>query len=757
MIELFINNERLDMGDTVVTFRKAQQLNGVQDRYSFSNNFDLPPTSKNKRLLNISYLPNSKAKSMTAGYDVDVVVNGCIFLKNQKLKVQKETEKSIPVYVLFSDSYLTTQLKTLPVNSVDTGVLYAKTLPSYLGHNGPFNNFARTAYLSAQELSGFVVVNETPILYNLVGFVKKIMLQFGYTPFGDFFEDAELAKYYFNPNVGIYESDGIARKPLLDVNVNCQAFLADVLTTFNAFAVISDVDKNINIALWKNIEAIKSDFVDYSTKFVDFEEYSFSGGLAKKNTLEYASSLPSYNSFFENNKSVEEQTSYLKSDFGAGNMGLFSDQETVTIRTNLETQDAKIFRLYKFESTFADRNVYYNGNPSTRAVYAAYSPNIFDIWQNFHQAYCRNIALPTIANLTFRYDAIFLNAFKMTEIFYVKQLASYWLPLELSFSTKKDAVKVRALMIEKTHVDIPIIYDRSVSVNFGEIITIPDASSLYSASNISPLSDLKVVNFDKTKNRVYITGSDNAEVEIVSFPTLIDVKTKFKIRIEHTEVPNKKSSSDLQFQLISLEGGESRVGKLTIRHNGYVNYKSEFLPVAPGTVYNYGKTNVSDFTIWFNQSAQAINVKNIPHTLAPAQGSFEVEATAVNAFKVFTLDKSMQNIKATFRMVNAKYYCSNRGGSATARTSVTFEIWKNGAYLSTIHTGGAVDRFKTVAGNYEESNVLKTLSFSGAAGDTFSIFGRVHGSKDNALSSEMDGHIIFKDIKWSFECSEQAL
>lgn len=758
MIEIFINNERLDMGDSVVTFKKAQQLNGIQNQYSFSNNFELPQTSKNRRLLNISYLPNSKAKSMTVGYNADIVLNGCIFLKNQSLKVQKETKKGIPVFILYTDSYLITQLKALPVSSINTGILYAKTLSSFTGHNSPNSTIARTGYISAQSVSGFVVAEEVPILYNLVGFVKKIALQFGYTFFGDFFEDAELAKYYFNPNVGIYENDGVARKPALDPNINCQTFLLNVLTAFNAFADISDVDKSINISLWKNIEGIKSEFKDYSDKFVDFEEYLFTGGLAKKNIIEYANSLPYYNSFFENNKSVVDQANYLKSTFGAGNMALFSDQETVVARVNLEANDPGVFRLYKFENGIVNRTIYSNSTAQTRGVYQVYSPNMLEIWQNFHQAYCRNISLPTIANLTFAYDAIFINSIKMQEVFYIKQLSTYWLPLELNFSTKKDFVKIKALMIEKIKVDAPIIYDKSVSVNFGETVTVPDASGfLYAASNISPLSSIKVIDYNRTKNKIYITGTDNVEVEIVSFPTLIDVRDQFKIRFEHVEVPNAKSSSDFQFQLISEEGGESRVGKITVRHNGYVNYKSEFLPVSPGTEYVYGKDDIADFTIWFNQSAKAINIKNIPNTLAPAQGSFEDEAAAVNAFKVFTLTKSQANIKATFRMLHAKYSCSNRGGSATARTAVTFEIWKNGAYLNTIHSGGVIDRFKNSAGFAEESNILKTLNFSGNAGDTFSIFGRIHGSKDTAISNKMDGHIFFTDINWSFECSEQAL
>ena len=80
MIKIIVDNEELDIDErSIVTFKKSQQLNGIQNQYSFSNNINLPKTAKNQRLLKINYLPNSKAKSMAVGYSCDVILTVVYF------------------------------------------------------------------------------------------------------------------------------------------------------------------------------------------------------------------------------------------------------------------------------------------------------------------------------------------------------------------------------------------------------------------------------------------------------------------------------------------------------------------------------------------------------------------------------------------------------------------------------------------------------------------------------------------------------
>jgi hypothetical protein len=249
--------------------------------------------------------------------------------------------------------------------------------------------------------------------------VSKIITKLGYNFEGDFFEDPLVAEYWFNPNLGVFAEDS-----LFDKNLNTYQFLQNVLKTFNAYIEVSDSSKNIGVYLWKNIERIKSNFVDYSEKYVKYEDYIFEGGLAKKNTLEYTDSADFYNGYFENNKSIVDQTNYLKSDFGAGSMRLFDDLEIqedgrVPLRDIGFTGEPTAINLYRFENTTSLVSVYYLGINNPVNMYKAFSPNILELYNRFHFEYTKNISLPTVANLTFRYDAIFLANFKMQEVYFI--------------------------------------------------------------------------------------------------------------------------------------------------------------------------------------------------------------------------------------------------------------------------------------------------------------------------------------------------
>lgn len=754
MIKIIIKNEELDIDTAaVVTFKKSQQLNGIQDLYSFSNNFNLKDSAKNRRLLGINYLPNSKAKSMTQGYDVDVVLNGCIFLKRQKLKVQKETPGAIPVYLIFADNLFVASAKNILLSQINTGANYAKTINQFRNRNTPNNVKARTAAISAQDSSGLIVVEEVPILLNVKELVISIFTQMGWGYTGDILTDVDFGNYYTSPNVGVYGDDGL---PAFDVTKTVYAFMLDVLETFNGYIEVSGSSKMIGFYLWKNIEGLKKNFVDYSGKFVDFEEYAFEGGLAKINTVSYSDSPDYYNGFFDNNKSIVEKTEYLKSNFGAGSLRLFADQEinpdtSIPLRVAGETTEPKVMNLFRFEEAASAVRVYYLGVANDLNVYKAYSPNILELWQIFHQAYCKNIALPTIGRLKFRYDALFLSEFKMGQVFFIKQLATYWLPMELNFTTKKDEVKVKAIMIEKTPLDVPIVFDQNLSVGFYGETFILDVFALYSAANVSPAQTMIITAADLTKNEIWING-----VQVLAFPTSVTVAAGFELKVVNIEPDNVKSNSDVLFQFVSQEGGVSRVGKINVAHNGYANFLSEFEPADMLTEYNYGQDNTADFAFWFNQGQAMLTAINIPDTLNVALGVESSQAAALNAFKIIESDRA-QLITVNFHADYLRYTCSNRGGTATARTNVTFEVWRNGAQALVIHSNGVIDRYKTTSSDISELNINKTATLSVAAGDTLAFFGKVTGGKERAASAAMNGRVYFRGITWKFSCSEQLI
>ena len=751
MIQIFINNEELDLDSkTLVTFKKSQQLNGIQNQYSYSNNINLDDSSKNRRLLGINYLPNSKAKSMTQGYSCDIVLNGCIFLKKQTLKVQKESKGKIPVYLIFTDNFFIAKSKETALNLISLNSNYEKSLVNFIATNGA-SGLLRTAPISAQDQSSLVVVEEVNPLLHIKTMMQLVVSGLGYNFEGDFFIDTEIEKYYTNANVGIYATDG---QPYFDPNLTVYDFIVYVLKTFNGFIDVSDSTKSAGIYLWKNIETIKKNFVDFSTYFVDFTEYSFEGGLSKKNTMTYSSSPDFYNGYFENNKSIVETSEYLKSDFGAGSQRLFDDQEleedgTILPRVVGETSEPSTLNIYRFEETLSEVAIYYGGVKSLQNMYRAFSPNIFEIYTNFHSAYTKNISLPTIGNFTFKYDAIFLARLKMQQVFFIKQLSTYWLPLELNFSTAKDKVSIKSLMIQKTALDIPIIFDANVSVGFYGIFVFPNANILYSALNKSPQSIFVVQSFDTTKNKVFITGSDNVRTEILSLPYTINVKTKFILEIENKDPINQKDNSDLLFQFISEEGGVSRIGKINIQHNGTANFISEFRSTLD-TDFTYIRNDVDFFYQLVNYSSKINTPINIPDTLLPSTGN-----GTITDFKVLRFQKT-QYVKCTLNIGNAIYKCSNRGGTARAEVKAQFNVYQNGYFLKTIHSNGAVDRFRTVSlVTTTETNIKKDFWFNVDAGDEISIGILLTGSEESRIGSgTMDGEVIFRNITWRFECTE---
>jgi hypothetical protein len=746
MIKLFVNNEELDIDlDSVVTFKKSQQLNGVQELYSYSNNFNLKNSSKNRRLLGINYLPNSKAKSMTAGYDVDVVLNGCIFLKKQKLKVQKETEAAIPVYLIFTDSFFTAKAKAVLMSQIDTGVVYQKSLVNFTELNAPSNTYFRTAPISAQDTSGIVSVEESVALINLKEFILRIITQLGYACIGDILTDTQLPDYYISSNVGWYGVDGT---PQFEDRLTVYDFLLNFLKTFNGYVEVSDSSKTIGVFLWKNIEAVKSRFVDYSSKYVSYTEYSFEGGLANKNYLTYADSPEFYNGFFDNNKSLVERSEYLNSGFGAGSLRLFKDQELdetglLPLRQVGEITDPQTINIFRFEDVITSVKVYYQGVGSYVSGYLAFSPNIFEIWQRFHQSYCRNIALPTLAMLKFRYDAVFLANFKMQEVFFLKQLATYWLPLELNFTTKKDEVRVKALMIEKLQADIPIVFDQSLSVDFYGQVSIIDVFALYAAYNISPAATMIVTAADLTKNQLFINNT-----QVLSFPTAVDVSAAFEFKVLNIEPFNVKSNSDVLFQFVSEEGGVSRIAKINIAHNGRANFLSEFRST-PGEKFTYTKNSPDAFRRYLNYSGKVTTPINIPITFAPLVGDVSGSgSTAPTAFKVlqFERNSSVQVDLSIGLMTLSCFSLLNK----TSRVKATFFIWKNGERFLTVYAQG-ISHNRETNKRVDFANVAASRTFTAAANDSILISVSFLLETD----SQVVGSIELTDIVWKFRVSEQ--
>jgi len=387
-------------------------------------------------------------------------------------------------------------------------------------------------------------------------------------------------------------------------------------------------------------------------------------------------------------------------------------------------------------------------------LYKAFSPNILEIWQTFHRAYCDNIALPTIAQLNFRYDALFLSEFKMGQVFYLKQLATFWLPMELNYSTKKDGVKIKSIMIEKTRADVPVVFDQNLSVDFYGEVFILDIFALYAAFNVSPAATMLIVGADLTKNNIFVNG-----VQVLAFPTSIGVHGPFELRVENIEPVNVKSNSDILFQFVSDQGGISRVAKINVAHNGRANFVSEFRS-EHDTLYSYGQNDVDGFTRYLNYSAKITTPINIVDTLAPQIGDISavifvgIPRPPVE-FNILDFDRA-STVTAQLTVEYLRLKVSNRGGGAEARTKIYFRLFKNGVFLKDVHTAAAIDSKKSGDTTIEYLNVNKSTTFNVLAGDVIAMAVYINGSEEDRIGSgTMDGSVALKNINWKFLVTEQ--
>lgn len=755
MIKIYLNNELLDTEPSnVVTFKKSQQLNGVQDLYSFSNTFNLKDSSKNRRLLKINYLPTSKAQPLTVGYDVDVVFSGCIFLKKQKLKVQKETPTGIPVYLVFTDNNFLAKAKNITLNQIGLGSQYDKTLPEFLANNAP-SGYIRTAPISAQDVSGFSVIEEIPQLLNVKTSVTKIFDFLGYSYSGDILTDTDLPDYFMSPDVGVY---GPEAKPTFSATLTVYDFIIQFLSTFNGYIEVSDSSRSIALNFWKNIETIKDSFVDYSDKYIGFKEYTCTGGLAKKNSISYSGSPDFYNGYFDNNKSIEESKVYLTSKFGAGTLRLFDDQElqddgTLELRSIGETTEPQNINIFRFEDVQKSTPVYSNGVLSYIDLYRAFSPNILEIWQKFHKKYCDNIALPTTGAFTFRYDALFLSEFKMSEVFFIKQLSSFWLPMELNFNSKKEEVQIKSLMIQKTAVDAPEIFDFNISMGFfGEVI-INNINLLYSALNTSPADTIIITAADLTKNNIFVNG-----IQILALPTPIDVSTSFEIVVQNIDPINQIDSSNILFQFISEEGGVSRIATLNVAHNGRADYVSVFRST-PGQKFTFERSFIpipqsGSVNTRLNYSSQVSTQLDIPYSFAPAVG--EIPGTEPpNLFKVLEFQRSGP---VKIELFLGKLYMYSEGNFGNAKLKLSFYIWKNGVGAGGLYSVYVEDNPTAGGRSFYVENIYSQITINAQAGDVILIEALAEMSISNRqplVTRPMYAKVEITDCTWKFSKSEQ--
>ena len=580
-IEIFRKGFRFDIKpDQVVTFKKSQNLNGIQDRYAYSNTVSMEKTANNKKLLELFDLPTNKVGSLMNGYEVDIVLNGAINLRNQTLKIQKENKETVETYLLYTDNALVVKLKETYINSVASGYKYKKTISDFIDKN---------VFVESQQKSGLHVIEEMPLLINAQELLRKVFTDSNYTVFGDFFEEGSLfADYFVAPNKGIYQvysgsGDGFA--PSFDPMLDAFTFLNGILAYFNCYADVDDTYRTVVVNRWTNLEAYRANYIDYSRFYVDYQDYLFQSKLAKRNELKYSDSGTAYDSFFANNLSSEGKATYLSSVFGTGTLNIFDDSKlevggNIPVRPNGAVGEISAVRMFKKSNLPITANVYVGGIATPVTNYQAFPVSMQTVYTDFHKDYTDFILTPLVTNLKFRYDAIMAADFSLTKVFFVEQLSSYWIPLEINFSTKKDLITVKAMLIKKRKVESPTLYNlNSVLLNFKEKALFPLTSllSMYPMPpNKYPWDIIIFKSYNQDLNRLYV---NDVLITAASLPQAFNIADLSSIKFEAnkaTDTVADRNSDSFYIQAVDTNGGVSNEAYINVVHTGVASLESNF-------------------------------------------------------------------------------------------------------------------------------------------------------------------------------------
>jgi hypothetical protein len=740
MIEIFRKGFRLDINpQQIITFKKSQNLNGIQERYAYSNTIPLDKTANNKKLLELFDLPTNKVSSLMNGYEVDVVLNGSIQLRNQTLKIQKESLDKIDTYLLYSDNALVIKLKEQYLNAVTSGFLYKKTVLDFVAKST--GTTSRTAFVETQDKSGLFVIEEMPILLQLQEVIKLIFTQNNYGVFGDFFvANNDISQYYISPNQGKYQVyDGVSAGfvPNFDPNLNAFDFLSQTLAFFNCYAEVDDTYKTVVINRWTNLDQYKTNYVDYSKYFVNYTDYTFQSKLAKRNEMTYSDSGSLFNSFFPNNLSGQDKAVYLNSAFGAGSLMIFDDSDiqddlTIPVRANGSVGEISAVRIFKISSYNINSKLYVNGNETSTTNKKALSVSMLDVYNSFHKDYTDFILTPLIVNIQFKYDTILAAEFSLTKVFFIEQLSSYWIPLEVNFSTKKDLMTVKAMLIKKRKVPSPTLNNfNSVFLDFKEKAFFPLAylNSMYPMPpNEYPWDVVIFRSYDQNKNTLYVNDIAVPALTLPQAFSLADiVSIKFEANKPSDTLPDTNTDS-LYLQAIDTNGGVSNEAYITIKHTGLANFESNFNQPNP---FLYSRNDFDAGNIWVNLATYYVGLKpNINNTVTSAD-LISNSSGPNDTFNLIQATQTYGNIKVKINPFTI-FLRTENNGIGKARAYFQLYIDYNGLVtpLQLLEVSTADNQSKTVV----TPQIIRTIP-SLASGGKIRVYGYYRFDNRRGLNS----------------------
>jgi hypothetical protein len=748
MIEIKKQGFRFDIDPTqVVTFKKSQNLNGIQARYAYSNTISMDKTANNIKLLELFDLPTNKVTSLMNGFTVDVVLNNSVQLRNQTLTVQKETKLKVETYLLYSDNALVVKLKEVYVNDLVADLKYKKNLPDWAAMR--LNPLARTAFTETQAKSGLYIIEEMPLLINMREIIRRMFEGIGYTVFGDFFlPGGPAGEYFVAPNQGtyqVYSGSGEGFSPTFDTNLDAFSFLSQVMTFCNSYADVDDTYRTVVINQWTNLDNYKTNFVDYSKYFVDYQDFTFQSKLARRNDMTYADSDETYNSFFPNNLSSQDSTVYLASKFGAGALNIFDDDTlnddgTIPVRPNGVLGETSAIRIFKIAPEFRQLQMFIGGVAFPIGGLVARPVSMREVYTEFHKDYIDFILTPVVQNILFNYDAILADTFSLTRVFFIAQQSSYWIPLEINFSTKKDEIKIKAMLIKKRKVPSPILNDfNSVLLNFKERAVFPleYLRSMYpEPPNAYPWDVIVFKRYDQNINSLYV---NDVLVTSASLPRAFALSSVVSIKIEAnkaSDITPDKNTASIYLEAIDTNGGISNEAFINVKHTGRASLESNF--AQSDTALHYQRLGFDRGNVWFMPFNYVVGLKpNLNNTISSAVQKLN-ETGPDSSFDLLSIAEQYDSLQVTIRPFTL-YLKTQSNGKGKARATAKIILFDGVAERQLKEYGSADNMEQTF--NVPE---LKATILNPAIGAKIRVY--IWQAYDNRKGSNSGSMNVFTDV-----------
>ena len=266
--------------------------------------------------------------------------------------------------------------------------------------------------------------------------------------------------------------------------------------------------------------------------------------------------------------------------------------------------------------------------------------------------------------------------FSLTKVFFVEQLASYWIPLEINFSTKKDLITVKAMLIKKRKVESPTLYNlNSVLLNFKEKALFPLTSLLAMypiPPNKYPWDIIIFKSYNQDLNRLYI---NDVLITAASLPQAFNIADISTIKFEAnkaTDTVADKNSDSFYIQAIDTNGGVSNEAYINVQHTGVASLESNFEQVGE---YAYSRESFVSSSIVVSPNTYVLGLKpNLNTTIQQTETKVIGPATIANdTFNLVEVTDNYTNVRidiAAFPL----YLRTKNVGIGKARAKATIKV-----------------------------------------------------------------------------------